>query len=308
LDKDVWVVWILDVLFQAPFAAHLVFKGGSSLSKAYQIISRFSEDLDLTYDIRALAPDMVSRDVEALPSNRSQEKRWTKQIRMRLPEWIGDQVVPVIAHALSEQRLSARLSIDGEKVFIEYDPLAKGSGYTRPAVMLEFGARSTGAPWEIRAIRCDAADHLPSIVFPTAAPRVMRPERTFWEKATAIHVFCAQGQFRGGDRFARHWHDITRLDRAGVVKTAIANRALALAVARHKAVFFAEKNSDGDPIDYEAAVSGALQLVPDDKALESLSLDYVRMVEDGLLFDEAEPFDELLDHCRELQERANRIG
>jgi len=302
------VVWILDVLFQAPFAAHLVFKGGSSLSKAYQIISRFSEDLDLTYDIRALAPDMVSGDVEALPSNRSQEKRWTKQIRMRLPEWIGDQVVPVIAHALSEQRLSARLSIDGEKVFIEYDPLAKGSGYTRPAVMLEFGARSTGEPWEIRAIRCDAADHLPSIVFPTAAPRVMRPERTFWEKATAIHVFCAQGQFRGGDRFARHWHDITRLDRAGVVKTAIANRALALAVARHKAVFFAEKNSDGDPIDYEAAVSGALQLVPDDKALESLSLDYVRMVEDGLLFDEAEPFDELLDHCRELQERANRIG
>jgi hypothetical protein len=308
LDKDVWVVWILDVLFQAPFAAHLVFKGGSSLSKAYKIISRFSEDLDLTYDIRALAPDMVSGDVEALPSNRSQEKRWTKQIRMRLPEWIGDQVVPVIAHALSEQRLSARLSIDGEKVFIEYDPLAKGSGYTRPAVMLEFGARSTGEPWEIRAIRCDAADHLPSIVFPTAAPRVMRPERTFWEKATAIHVFCAQGQFRGGDRFARHWHDITRLDRAGVVKTAIANRALALAVARHKAVFFAEKNSDGDPIDYEAAVSGALQLVPEDKALESLSLDYVRMVEDGLLFDEAEPFDELLDHCRELQERANRIG
>ena len=302
------MVWILDVLFQAPFAAHLVFKGGSSLSKAYKIISRFSEDLDLTYDIRALAPDMVSGDVEALPSNRSQEKRWTKQIRMRLPEWIGDQVVPVIAHALSEQRLSARLSIDGEKVFIEYDPLAKGSGYTRPAVMLEFGARSTGEPWEIRAIRCDAADHLPSIVFPTAAPRVMRPERTFWEKATAIHVFCAQGQFRGGDRFARHWHDITRLDRAGVVKTAIANRALALAVARHKAVFFAEKNSDGDPIDYEAAVSGALQLVPDDKALESLSLDYVRMVEDGLLFDEAEPFDELLDHCRELQERANRIG
>ena len=92
------------------------------------------------------------------------------------------------------------------------------------------------------------------------------------------------------------------------MKTAIADRALALAVARHKAVFFAEKDSDGAPIDYQAAVSGALQLVPHDKALESLSLDYARMVEDGLLFDEAEPFGELLDHCRELQERANRIG
>jgi hypothetical protein len=307
LDKDVWLVWILDVLFQSPFATHLVFKGGSSLSKAYQIISRFSEDVDLTYDIRALAPDLVGEDAEPLPPNRSQEKRWTKEIRARLPIWIRDQVAPVIARALSEQGLPAELSMDGEKVFIEYEPLAKGSGYTRPAVMLEFGARSTGEPWEIRPIRCDAADHLAGVAFPTASPRVMRPERTFWEKATAIHVFCAQGEFRGGDRFARHWHDLTRLDRAGIAKTAIADHVLALAVARHKTVFFAEKSPDGVPIDYEAAVSGALRLVPHDEALESLSRDYARMVEDGLLFDEAEPFDELLDHCRELQKRANRI-
>lgn len=306
LDKDVWLVWILEVLFQAPFANHLVFKGGSSLSKAYQIISRFSEDVDLTYDIRALAPDLIGDDVEPLPPNRSQEKRWTKEIRTRLPLWINDQVVPVITSALSEQALAAELSMDGEKVFIAYDPLATGSGYTRPSVMLEFGARSTGDPWETRPIRCDAADHVPNVVFPTAAPRVMRPERTFWEKATAIHVFCAQGEFRGGDRFARHWHDLTRLNRAGIAKNAMADHALALAVARHKTAFFAEKNADGSPIDYEAAVSGALQLVPSGKALESLSLDYDKMVEDGLLFDEAEPFDELLDHCRELQERANR--
>jgi hypothetical protein len=92
------------------------------------------------------------------------------------------------------------------------------------------------------------------------------------------------------------------------VKTAIADRALSLAVARHKAIFFAEKDSDGAAIDYQAAVTGALQLVPHDKALESLSLDYAQMVEDGLLLDDAEPFAELLDHCRELQERANRMN
>src|SRR5262249_54754858 len=147
--------------------------------------------------------------------NRSQEKRWTKEIRTRLPRWISDQVVPVITRAIAEQKLSARLSTEGEKVFVEYEPLAKGSGYLRPTVMLEFGARSTGEPWEIRDVRCDAADHLPSVVFPTATPQVMSPERTFWEKATAIHVFCAQGQFRGAEHFARHWHDVTRLDRAG---------------------------------------------------------------------------------------------
>ena len=104
LDKDVWLVWILEVLFQSPFATHLVFKGGSSLSKAYQIISRFSEDVDLTYDIRALAPDLVGEDGESLPPNRSQEKRWTKEIRTRLPLWINDQVVPVIRMGIAAGR------------------------------------------------------------------------------------------------------------------------------------------------------------------------------------------------------------
>ena len=167
LDKDVWVVWVLEVLCQAPFATHLVFKGGSSLSKAYQIIRRFSEDVDLTYDIRVLAPDLVGGDAEPLPLNRSQEKRWTKEIRTRLPLWINDQVVPLISRALSGQRLSARLSTEGEKVFIEYEPVAKGSGYTRPTVMLEFGARSTGEPCEMRPIqlRCRA---------PLARCRVLR--------------------------------------------------------------------------------------------------------------------------------------
>lgn len=79
---------------------------------------------------------------------------------------------------------------------------------------------------------------------------------------------------RGGDRFARHWHDITRLDRAGFVEAAIANRVIAQAVAWHKAIFFAEKNPYGEAIDYEAAVSGKLRLVPRDEALEVLSLDY----------------------------------
>lgn len=73
----------------------------------------------------------------------------------------------------------------------------------------------------------------------------MRPERTFWEKATAVHVFCQQGEFRGGERFSRHWHDLTRLDRAGIADTAIADRALALAVAKHKSMFFSKKDSAG---------------------------------------------------------------
>jgi hypothetical protein len=135
----------------------------------------------------------------------------------------------------------------------------------------------------------------------------MRPERTFWEKATAIHVFCAQGSFRGGARFARHWHDITRLDAAGFAESAARDRELALAVAAHKAVFFAESTSEGDPIDYRAAVTGALTLAPSGEAREVLAEDYARMVEDGLLLDDAEPFDALLERCRALADKVNAM-
>ena len=192
-------------------------------------------------------------------------------------------------------------------MFIDYAPLVTGTGYVSPAVMLEFGARSTGEPSELRVIRCDATAFLDEVEFPTATPQVMRAERTFWEKATAIHVFCAQGAFRGGNRFARHWHDLTRLDAAGFAEAAIADKVLAHAVADHKSMFFAEKNLHGVVIDYHTAVAGGLQLVPDDDALAKLAADYQQMVDDGLFFDDAEPFEALLDRCRAIQAKANAI-
>ncbi len=82
LEKDTWVVTTLRVLFEAPFGRHLVFKGGTSLSKVWKAIRRFSEDIDITYDIRGFAPDLVADgDDEALPPTRSQERRWTRAIR-----------------------------------------------------------------------------------------------------------------------------------------------------------------------------------------------------------------------------------
>lgn len=133
----------------------------------------------------------------------------------------------------------------------------------------------------------------------------MRIARTFWEKATAIHVFCLQGRFRGAERFARHWHDVARLGDAGHVAGAIADHEVAGAVARHKAMFFAEKDTNGAVIDYAAAVSGGLRLVPNGDALIQLAEDHRRMVEDGLLLDDAESFETLIERCRQIEAQAN---
>jgi hypothetical protein len=304
LEKDAWVVWALATLYGSLLGEHLVFKGGTSLSKAYGVIRRFSEDVDLTYDIRALAPDLVGDNGEALPKTRSEEKRWTSAVRERLPQWVAEAVQPVIAEALAGESLSAVIRVDGEKLFIDYEATTAGSGYVSPSVMLEFGARSTGEPASPRDVICDAAGLVDGVVFPTARPRVMHAERTFWEKATAIHVFCLQERLRG-DRFARHWHDVVRLDEAGFAAAAFADRELANAVARHKAMFFAEKAADRSQIDYASAVNGSLQLVPAGDGATALAEDYARMVDDGLLLDEAEPFETLMKRCADITARAN---
>jgi hypothetical protein len=298
-------VWALATLFGSPLGDHLVFKGGTSLSKAYNVISRFSEDVDLTYDIRAIAPDLVSATDDPLPQTRSEERRWSNAVRQRLPQWVAETVEPLIANAIGRAHLLATLHADGDKLFIDYEATATGSGYVASRVLLEFGARSTGEPASLRDVVCDAAIHVEGLSFPTARPRVMHAERTFWEKATAVHVFCLQHRLRG-ERFARHWHDLVRLDEAGFATAAFADRSLARAVAAHKSMFFAEKAADHTAIDYMAAINGGLCLVPAVEALAALGEDYRRMVDDGLLLEDAEPFEAVIERCAEISKRANR--
>ena len=302
LEKDIWVVWAIDGLFSSEFGNHLVFKGGTSLSKAYGVIGRFSEDIDVTYDVRALIPELVG-DSAPIPKSNSQAERWRAAIDQKLAAWLQDKALSVINMHVDVTGVDVKVTAEGTNIYINYDPLATGTGYVPPRVKVEFGARSTGEPFEERQITCDAAEHLPDLEFPAAKPRVMLPKRTFWEKATAIHVYCGRGT--QGDRYSRHWHDLVRLDDAGYAQAAFDDRALANEVAEFKGKFFRAKDRSGNPIDYAAAVSGALQLVPDAEALKTLEADYKKMADDGILLEDAEPFADLIKRCADLERRAN---
>ena len=305
LEKDTWVVYALRALAESSLGGDLTFKGGTSLAKAYRAIRRFSEDLDITYDIRAIAPDLVGEsEGDPLPVSRSQSRRWAREIKRRLEGWVETHAAAVIKAHLPGPRPSVRVRADGDRVLIGYEPLVAYHGFVPPQVTVEFGARSTGQPRERRSVECDAAPHLPDVILPTARPLVMLAERTFWEKATAVHVFCRQRRDRG-ERLSRHWHDLVRLDDAGFAERALADTDLALSVARHKATFFRERDAEGGWIDYEAAVSGDLQLVPEGSFLEALADDYGRMLSDGMFLDDAERFKDTMDRCRDLQARAN---
>ena len=308
LEKDIWVVQILKILFEAPFGNNLVFKGGTSLSKAYGAIRRFSEDLDITYDIRAFAPDIVAGSEDGLPPNRSQSDRWTKKIRKRLEEWTREEARTVIEEGLVRVGFhAAGFRAENDQIYIAYEPLFEYLGFIKPEVKVEFGARSTGDPFIERTIKCDASDFLPEIVFPSVNLSVMVPERTFWEKATSMHVFCLRGKARGGNRLSRHWHDLMRLYEAGYGEKALADRDLALSVAKHKSLFFREKDAGGNVIDYTESVSGGLKLVPTGDAYDLLARDYRDMVNAGMLFNDPEPFENIMNCCAEMESRANNI-
>ena len=305
LEKDVWVVWALSVLFASPLADLLTFKGGTSLSKAYGAINRFSEDIDLTYDIRSLLADMVTDD-EGIPPTPSQASKWTKAVRERLPQWLSDVVVPVLYGGLPEGVGEDAIQVvEPDSVVVSYAALREGTGYISPKIRLEFGARSTGEPFEILPVSCDLASVIQKIQFPKAEPRVLKMERTFWEKATAIHVFCKQEKMRG-DRFSRHWYDLVQLSKLPRMQHALSEREWLSQVVRHKSMFFVEKNASGDRIDYNDCQNGLLKLIPSGAALETLRNDYANMIQDGILLDSEINFDFVLKQCLELEGNINK--
>lgn len=309
LEKDAWVVWTLAALFESLLGKDLTFKGGTSLSKAFKVIDRFSEDIDLTYDIRRLAGDLAGNG-DGIPSTRSEAGRWTNAVRERLPGWIESHVRPVLEAALARDGLRCQLELAGEgldKLLLHYPAIGQGTGYVAPAVVLEFGARATGEPHQIVPVTCDMEGHLPGVSFPHAFPQVMGVGRTFWEKATAAHVYCKQGRLRG-ERYARHWYDLAALSGSAFFTPAIQNHDVAIAVARHKSFFFAEKDEAGLPIDYLRAVTGSLALVPQGKALSMLALDYAAMVEDQVMLGDAPGFDGLMQACAEAEAQANQAA
>ena len=204
--------------------------------------------------------------------------------------------------------LEATLTLAGkesDKLVLAYPAVKTGTGYSFPTIQLEFGARATGEPNQVRPVTCDIAPEIEGVIFPTAQPLVMAAERTFWEKATAAHVYCLQGRLRG-ERYSRHWYDLAAIAKTAHFSAACANPDLAKAVAEHKSVFFVEKNAAGTKIDYFAATSGQLQLIPTGESLAALEQDYSAMLEDGLLALNQPSFTDIINQCRVIQDEANR--
>ena len=306
LEKDIWVCWVLHALFSMPDPHPMAFKGGTSLSKVFGIIDRFSEDVDVTLDYRAFNDGF---DPFADGASRNQIKRFRERLKDRVARYVRNVVAPALAAAAD--RLAAdgphdiRIGDDGETIRFAYPSAVEDPhGYVRSEVLLEFGGRNVIDPHEQHEIVPDIAALTRDLDYPAAAVTVLSPARTFWEKAALVHVECHRRRLANHpERLSRHWFDLTRLAAHDVGRAALADRALLEDVVRHKKVFFHTGFAN-----YAQCLDGRLRLVPDEDQLPGLRTDYDAMRGAALVADNAPGFDALIEEIRILEANANRPG
>ena len=304
LEKDIWICWVLQTLFSIPDLHPMAFKGGTSLSKVYGIIDRFSEDVDVTLDYRAFGDAF---DPFAPGVSRSQIRRFSDRLKSFVAAYTQDVVGPALETAAEGLSMSGqhsvRISDDGEGVWFAYPSAVENTvGYLASEVFLEFGGRNVIDPNELHEIAPDIAAQTNDLDYPKATVTVLSPVRTFWEKATLIHVECHRRRLsHSPERISRHWFDLACLAHHDASRAALSDRVIFEDVVRLKTIFF-----NASYANYHHCLDGRLRLVPDQDQLTRLKTDYEAMRTAGIVRDEAPRFDALMESVRDVEIKVNR--
>jgi hypothetical protein len=308
IEKDFWVCWSLSRLFAAPSRQPaMLFKGGTSLSKVYRAIERFSEDVDLSLDRHDLG-FTGERDPENATSRKA-VRRLVEEVQQSCIRYLADEFVPATIRDFETVLgpVGSGWSLDPDPddpqtILFTYPPsLPAGlGGYVRPVVRLEFGARSDLWPASDAEVRSYAAEYFPdAFQTPTCTVHVLEAKRTFWEKATLLHAEYHRPKVRlGADRLSRHYYDLVQLSHTAIYQDALADQDLLTRVAKHKDRFF--------PVGwahYDEARPGTLRLVPHPELRAMLEVDYEAMQE--MIFGEPPSFASIVERLETVEAQIN---
>lgn len=314
VEKDYWVVWLLNLLFSGPYAEALTFKGGTSLSKAHKVIDRFSEDVDLTVDRSLIALD-PAKSLEEPDLGRAQRTKRSKAFDDKTADFITHEFVPWL-NAEIQKHLAYRagdtapaLRFDEEdplNLFFDYprDPDMEEDPYIKPFVRLEIGARGDRSPQAQHVVKSYIEEEFPE-VFTGIAPvplNVLAIERTFWEKATILHSVCCRPEEKPPrERFSRHYYDVHHLaQNADLVARTIADTDLLEVIVENKRAYFFESWDW-----YPTAQRGTFRLVPSVEQQEFLNRDYKAM--QHMIAGDKPEFSEIIKTLQQLEDRINKV-
>jgi hypothetical protein len=316
IEKDFWVCWTLDALFNGLQAGgpRLLFKGGTSLSKAYGLISRFSEDIDITVFRDDIGQAATVEELEALSGKKRAGR--LDAIRDACQNYINGPLLEQLSGLLRELLETAKQAPELGRV--EADPddpdhqslllwyptvTADGANYVRRAVKIEAGAKSALDPHAARTVTPYVAQDLADTNLTMPNITTVDPGRTFWDKVVILHGlrrwWDRRGELRGGgQRVSRHYYDVHRLLASETGEGFISDSGMAADCVRHARMFFNRPD-----FDLATAAPGSYALVPHDEMLTNLEQDYRAM--SGMIFGEAPAFRAIIDSIVNLEKRLN---
>ncbi|HEY3490536.1 MAG TPA: nucleotidyl transferase AbiEii/AbiGii toxin family protein [Candidatus Deferrimicrobiaceae bacterium] len=300
IEKDFWVCWTLRELFGLPeWGPHLTFKGGTSLSKGWQLISRFSEDIDVVID----------REFLGFGGELSRNKRkqliaeCSRRIRATLLPDLERRCREVLSTDLKWELVPDAEDPDDQTLLFRYPSVFEGSiAYIRPVVKIEMGARSEPEPVESPSIQPYLAKAFPDVMPDSLCSiQTVVARRTFWEKAMLLH----EANFLPPDkklppRLSRHYYDLWCLIGHGIAREAMGDLDLFDRAARHREIFFKRTG-----VDYGTLRKGTLQVSPREERLGGWRKDYEAMRSE-MFFEEPPSFAEVLMAIRGFEDDFNR--
>lgn len=310
VEKDFWVCWTLRELFALPGARdHLIFKGGTALSKVWRAIRRFSEDVDVSLSREWLG--FTGKLDPEQATSASQRKKRLESLVAACEAKVRDELRPALAARMSTALGYSGWTLesdpgDAQSLIFRYPSAFAEAGeapYISRSVKIEGGARADAWPTENRTIQPYVAEAFPNGV-PDAqvSVRVLSIERTFWEKATILHAEAHRRKEKPTPaRYSRHYADLAALADHEAGHQAMQRDDLRARVVTHKQVFFADKFAS-----YETAVPGSFRLVPDDYRLPDLERDYRDMRE--MFFEEPPSWAQVIERLRRLEKAINRVS
>lgn len=302
IEKDFWVVWTLHVLFSLPDSKLFVFKGGTSLSKAFGLIERFSEDIDLVID-RARFGFVGDNDVAMAPSANQRQRR-REELDQAVQTYLRDDLVPKLAGRMHGPA-GCVVEVDASDpltVLVHYQSVDASHSYVRPVVRIETGARADNWPTVDRPIRSYVAMEFPNVFErDEVVVRTIEANRSFLEKLTILHKVAhsfIDGNVTVGERYSRHYYDVYRMTVAGVHEAASLDTELITAVRGAAIAFFPQTKAR-----YEEFQVGSIRIVPSDATLDALRRDYDAMRD--MIFGSVPAFTAIVAALVELERRVN---
>ena len=302
VEKDFWVCITLDYLFHhSKWKNQFAFKGGTCLSKAYHLIERFSEDIDLILDWRVLGYQIGEPWEER---SNTKQLRFIEESKERLFKFLKEDFLPEFKNGMSQMlniNCDAFIKDDDLGTVVFAYPRSFSNDSILNTIRLEIGVLSSWEPLNTVGVKSFIAEEYPNIVtYPSVRLLATTPERTFWEKATILHQEAFRPEHSNvPTRYSRHYYDIYCMCKKGIDKLAINNAKLLEDVAIFKTKFYPRGWAR-----YDLARFGTLRLMPAPHSVESLKKDYESMK--SMIYGERPSFDDILSLINKLEKEINK--